>query len=45
MLQAILIREMGWTWQEYEQQPTWLIHELVAYLSAEAQHSRRQSTG
>jgi hypothetical protein len=42
MLHAILIREMKWTFQEYQNQPAWLIQELVAYMSAESQHAKRQ---
>jgi len=45
MVHAMLIREMKWTFQEYQEQPTWLIHELIAYLSAEARHHNHQSSG
>jgi hypothetical protein len=43
MVHAMLVREMKWTWQEYQDQPTWLIHELIAYMSAESQHRKSQS--
>ena len=42
MTAVILCREMGWTWQELESQPLWLVKNLVNYLTAESEHVKKQ---
>jgi len=36
MVQAIICREMGWTWEEYQKQPAWFIDNLLLMFNAEA---------
>lgn len=43
MASAILCREMGWTWQELQEQPIWFVKNLLAYLTAEANHANKQN--
>jgi len=42
MAAAILCREIGWTWQEYENQPSWFIDMLMAMLKAEGKEMQRR---
>jgi len=42
MTAAILCREMGWTWQELQDQPIWFVKNLLSFMSAEAEHNRKQ---
>jgi len=42
MATAILCREMGWTWNELQAQPIWFVKNLMAYLSAESDHIKKQ---
>ena len=36
------MRETGWTWDEYLDQPSWLIDMLMHYLQAEGKHAQKQ---
>jgi hypothetical protein len=42
MIVAILCREMGWTWQEYQNQPAWFIDILLEMLKAEGEEIKRR---
>lgn len=42
MMQTIVCREMKWTWQEFQQQPQWLINEIMAYMIAESKTKENQ---
>jgi hypothetical protein len=44
MGRAIICREMGWTWQEYDEQPTSMIAHLIAMMRAENQAARKKNT-
>jgi len=39
---AIVCREFGWTWDEYQAQPTWFISTIVSMLREEAEESKRR---
>ena len=43
MVAAIVCREFGWTWQEYESQPNWFIIVIKSYLRHEAEDIRRKN--
>ncbi|MBI4119239.1 MAG: hypothetical protein HY456_00140 [Parcubacteria group bacterium] len=43
MLAAILCREMGWTWEEYENQPSWFIDTIATMLKAEGEEIKRRA--
>ncbi len=45
MAAAIICREYGWTWHEYDAQPAWFIFVIRSYLRAEADHIKRQNKG
>jgi hypothetical protein len=42
MTAAILCREMGWTWNELQEQPLWFVRNLIGYLAAESDSLRKQ---
>jgi len=42
MSAVVLCREMGWTWDELQEQPLWFIRNLLAYLGAESDHIKKQ---
>lgn len=42
---TIVCRETGWTYDEYEQQPAWLIDYLVSMMNEEARSSNRKNKG
>ena len=42
MLGAILCREFGWTWQEYENQPVWFLDTVVIMLQEESQKQKKE---
>ncbi len=37
MIAALICREMGWTWQEYQNQPAWFVDIIVEMLKAEGE--------
>jgi len=43
MKAAIICRELGWTWQEYCEQPHWFITMLLSMLQNEAEETKRKS--
>jgi hypothetical protein len=43
MIAAIVCREMGWTWQEYQEQPVPFIATITAMLNAEAKEVERRN--
>lgn len=43
MLAAVVCREMKWTLDEYEAQPSYFIDVITRMLQAEADESRRQN--
>jgi len=43
MKAAILAREMGWTWQEYCDQPQWFVTMLLSMLQNEAEETKHES--
>jgi hypothetical protein len=45
MIAAIVCREFGWTWQEYESAPNWFITVVKSYLRHEAEESQRKNKG
>lgn len=43
-MKAVLIsREMGWSWQEYREQPQWFIAMLLSMLQNEAEELKRKA--
>lgn len=42
MVRALLCREMHWTWQEYDEQPTFFITTLLALMKAEGEAIKRK---
>jgi cytochrome bd-type quinol oxidase subunit 1 len=42
MLAAIICREFGWTWQEYEKQPSWFIDIILKMMQAENEAMKRK---
>ncbi len=42
MLLIILLRDMKWTWQELQEQPQWVINNLLAYIQEEAIYQSKQ---
>ena len=45
MAAAIICREYGWTWQEYESQPSWFLLVVKSFLRYEAEEARRKNKG
>jgi len=45
MAAAILCREMGWTWQELQDQPIWFVKNILSFMSAESEHHQKHQTG
>jgi hypothetical protein len=43
MKAALIIDREKWTWQEYEQQPQWLIAMLLTMLHNEAEEANRKA--
>ena len=43
MIETLLCREMKWSHDTYEGQPSWLIDSLLAMLNAEAEAIRKQN--
>jgi hypothetical protein len=43
MLRAIICREMGWTWQQYDQQPTFFLTYISEAMHAEAAAAKKRS--
>ena len=41
MLAALICREMGWTWQEYQEQPGHFVDIVLAMLQAESEEIRK----
>jgi hypothetical protein len=39
---AILCREMGWTYEQYLDQPTWFVQSLMYLLSEEAKAAKQR---
>jgi len=39
---ALICREMGWTWQEYQSQPAFFIKVVHEMLKAEGYHARQR---
>jgi len=42
MIITILCKEMAWTFDEYQNQPSWFIQDLISYLVAEANHRNKK---
>jgi hypothetical protein len=42
MVAALICREMGWTWQEYQNQPAWFIDIVLEMLKAEAEELKKK---
>jgi hypothetical protein len=42
---ALICREFSWTWQEYENQPSWFIEIILEMLKAEAEEMKKKTTG
>jgi hypothetical protein len=40
---ALLCREMKWTWDEYQEQPTWFIDILIGLFNAEAKAKNKEN--
>jgi hypothetical protein len=40
---VLVCREFGWTWEEYQDQPTWFINEIMLMLREEAEESDRRN--
>lgn len=43
MIAAMVCREMGWTWQEYEAQPAVFIEIIIEMIRAENKEIERRS--
>jgi hypothetical protein len=43
MLAAIICREMKWTYQEYQNQPSWFIDIVLEMLQAESAEAKKKS--
>jgi len=44
MIAALICREMKWTYQEYQNQPSWFIDIIRALLKAESEEIKRRTT-
>lgn len=42
MVRAIVCRAMGWTWQEYEEQPNHFIDVIIAMLKAQNEKNKQE---
>jgi hypothetical protein len=40
---ALVCREYGWTWQEYQSQPTWFVKTILSMLREEAEEANRRA--
>jgi len=40
---ALICREMGWTWQDYQQTPAWFADIIAEMLRAEADATRKKA--
>jgi hypothetical protein len=43
MKAALLIDREKWTWQQYEEQPQWLVTMLLSMLQNEAEEAKRRA--
>ena len=41
-LAALICREMKWTWEEYQSQPSWFVDNIFEMLKAEASATARE---
>jgi len=41
----MVCHEMGWTWQEYEAQPSWFVDIVVGMLHAEGEYLKSKQSG
>ncbi|MCE9585716.1 hypothetical protein K8R04_00120 [Candidatus Uhrbacteria bacterium] len=39
---ALVCREMGWTWEQFQEQPSWFIDVLTEMFQAEGEHSKKE---
>lgn len=44
MVAALVCREYGWTYEDYEAQPSWFIEAILFMLQQEAEASNRKKT-
>jgi hypothetical protein len=42
MSAALICREFGWSWETYQEQPSWFIDIIVSMLREEADESNRK---
>jgi len=43
MIAAIVCREMGWTWKEFNDEPHWFISVILGLMAEETAHQNRQN--
>ncbi len=41
MIAALICREMSWTWDEYQQQPSWFVKIISEMIRAESEHTEK----
>ena len=45
MGEAAFLLRVGWTWQEYEETPDWVIRDMLLLLNAEAEVQKAAQNG
>ena len=43
MIAALICREMGWTWEEYERQPSWFVKIISEMIRAESEQTEKNA--
>jgi hypothetical protein len=41
---ALICREYGWTWEQYQKQPSWFLDVILELLKAESAAKQKEST-